>query len=83
MTTQVWSAREVQAAVTAAGTGTVTVEKEILFEDLPLYAPNGSEYVYSIQEVKTNLGAMTPGPAPGISPPRPWSPPPRTPRWTA
>lgn len=43
----------------------MTVEKEILFEDLPLYAPNGSEYVYSIQEVKTNLGAMTPGPGTG------------------
>ena len=55
-----WSAEEVAAAVkqaTASGTGdTVTVENVFTFKDLPIYAPNGSKYVYTITEDKKELG---------------------------
>lgn len=52
-----WSAADVKQAVDAAsGTGEVTVEHEFIFDDLPIYAPNGSEYVYTITEDKKELG---------------------------
>ena len=56
--TEMWDAEDVKASVEAqAGTSaTVTVEHIFTFSDLPTYAPNGSEYVYSVREVKTNLG---------------------------
>ncbi len=31
------------------------VELALTFEDMPKYAPNGSEYVYTVEEIKTNL----------------------------
>lgn len=57
----VWSAAEVKAAVAAAknaadGETTVTVEHTFPFKNLPLYAPNGSPYVYTITEDKGQLG---------------------------
>lgn len=57
----VWSAAEVAEAVAAAknaadGETTVTVEHPFTFENLPLYAPNGSPYVYAITEDKGQLG---------------------------
>ncbi len=54
-----WSAEEVAAAVkeaTASGTGEVTVDHVFTFDDLPIYAPNGSKYVYTITEDKKELG---------------------------
>lgn len=58
----VWSAAEVTDAVEEAkeqageGAATVTVEHTFPFKDLPLYAPNGSPYVYTIAEDKGQLG---------------------------
>ena len=56
-----WSAEEVadavKAAADASGTGdTVTVDHVFNFKNLPTYAPNGSEYKYTITENKTELG---------------------------
>ena len=56
-----WSAEEVadavKAAADASGTGdTVTVDHVFNFKNLPTYAPNGSEYKYTITEDKTELG---------------------------
>ena len=56
----VWSAAEVAEAVAAAknaadGETTVTVEHTFTFKDLPLYAPNGRPYVYTITEDKGQL----------------------------
>lgn len=57
----VWSAADVKNAVEEAkeqageGAATVTVEHPFTFEDLPLYAPNGSPYVYTIAEDKSQL----------------------------
>lgn len=57
----VWSAAEVKAAVEEAKeqdgeeAATVTVEHIFPFEELPLYAPNGSPYVYTITEDKSQL----------------------------
>ena len=58
----VWSAAKVAEAVEEAkeqadeGAATVTVEHPFTFKDLPLYAPNGSPYVYTITEDKGQLG---------------------------
>lgn len=58
--TQTWDAAEVNKAVTAAkdtdGDGLVTVEYQFDFNELPVYAPNGSEFVYTITEDKNSLG---------------------------
>ena len=58
--TVVWSADEVKAAVDAAtdddGDGKVTVSHTFGFDDLEIYAPNGSRYNYTIVEDKTELG---------------------------
>lgn len=57
----VWSAADVTNAVEEAkeqatgGETTVTVEHTFPFENLPLYAPNGSPYVYTIAEDKSQL----------------------------
>lgn len=54
-----WSSGEVQKAFDAVedkGTDPVLLEREFVVNDLPIYAPNGSEYVYSIQENTGNLG---------------------------
>ena len=56
-----WSSADVQAAFTKAkeaspNTDPVLLEHEFVVNDLPIYAPNGSEYVYSIQENTGNLG---------------------------
>ena len=57
----VWSAAKVADAVeeakeqAGAGAATVTVEHTFTFENLPLYAPNGSPYVYTITEDKSQL----------------------------
>lgn len=39
-----------------AGSGSLTVSTVLTFEDLPLYAPNGSRYVYRVSENKKQLG---------------------------
>lgn len=58
--TQPWSAAEVKTAVTAAtdtdGDRNVTIQHTFTFENLPVYAPNGSEFVYTITEDKSSLG---------------------------
>lgn len=58
--TQTWNAAEVKAAVAAAtdtdGDGNVTIQHTFTFENLPVYAPNGSEFVYTITEDKSSLG---------------------------
>lgn len=57
----VWSAADVTNAVKEAkeqateGETTVTVEHTFPFKNLPLYAPNGSPYVYTITEDKSQL----------------------------
>lgn len=56
-----WSSADVQAAFTKAkeaspNTDPVLLEHEFVVNDLPIYAPNGSKYVYSIQENTGNLG---------------------------
>ncbi|MCO8193852.1 Cna B-type domain-containing protein [Anaerofustis sp. NSJ-163] len=62
-----WTANEVQNAYETkhllglnpdAGTDADPLEKEILFEDLDIYAPNGSKYVYSVEENKNYLGGI-------------------------
>lgn len=56
----VWSAAEVKAAVDQAldedGDGTVMVRHEFLFDELPIYAPNGAKYRYTVAEDKAQLG---------------------------
>ena len=58
--TQPWSAAEVKTAVTAAtdtdGDRNVTIQHTFTFKNLPVYAPNGSEFVYTITEDKSSLG---------------------------
>ncbi len=58
--TLVWSYKEVKAAVEAAADGDgdklVTVEHSFVFETLPVYAPNGSRYDYTVEEDKSQLG---------------------------
>ncbi len=56
-----WSSAAVQAAFEEAtkntnSTDPVLLENEFVVNDLPIYAPNGSKYVYSIQENTGNLG---------------------------
>lgn len=58
--TQTWNAADVKTAVAAAtdtdGNGNVTIQHTFTFENLPVYAPNGSEFVYTITEDKSSLG---------------------------
>ena len=58
--TLTWNAADVNAAVAAAkdtdGDGNVTIQHTFTFENLPVYAPNGSEFVYTITEDKNSLG---------------------------
>lgn len=58
--TQTWNAAEVKTAVAAAtdtdGDGNVTIQHTFTFKNLPVYAPNGSEFVYTITEDKSSLG---------------------------
>lgn len=66
--TLVWNAKDVaDAAGTAApaADGTVTVEHTFVFDNLPVYAPNGSKYSYIITEKKDQLGGFTTWAAPG------------------
>lgn len=49
-----WSSQEVQEAYQEQGQA--TVEKTLTFEGLAQYAPNGSEYVYQIEEDQDFLG---------------------------
>ncbi len=61
--TKVWTSAEVKKAyedaLAAAGEAGVEwngwVETELTFENLEQYAPNGSEYVYTVREDKSNL----------------------------
>ncbi len=64
---KVWTSSEVENAYNLkhmlglnsdAGTETDPLEKEIVFEDLDIYAPNGSKYVYSVEERKDYLGGF-------------------------
>lgn len=58
--TQTWNAADVKTAVAAAtdtdGDGNVTIQHTFTFKNLPVYAPNGSEFVYTITEDKSSLG---------------------------
>lgn len=57
--TQTWNAADVKTAVekgTPDGDGNVTIQYTFTFENLPVYAPNGSEFVYTITEDKSSLG---------------------------
>lgn len=57
--TLTWDAAEVKTAVekeTPDGDGNVTIQHTFTFENLPVYAPNGSEFVYTITEDKSSLG---------------------------
>lgn len=58
--TQTWNAADVKTAVDKAvdedNDGLVTVEHRFDFNELPVYAPNGSEFVYTITEDKSSLG---------------------------
>lgn len=55
--TKVWSAEDIEEAVAEKeGTGEVVVSRLFTFENLPKYAPNGSEYIYTITEDNTYLG---------------------------
>ena len=56
--TIVWSAADVKKAVENASPGgagdPVTVSNLFTFENLPVYAPNGSKYTYTVEERKTS-----------------------------
>lgn len=58
--TLTWNADDVNKAVAEAedtdGDGNVTIQHKFTFENLPIYAPNGSEFVYTITEDKNSLG---------------------------
>lgn len=58
--TLTWDAADVKAAVDEAvdedNDGLVTIQHKFTFENLPIYAPNGSEFVYTITEDKNSLG---------------------------
>lgn len=58
--TLTWNAADVKAAVDKAvdedNDGLVTIQHTFTFEKLPVYAPNGSEFVYTITEDKSSLG---------------------------
>lgn len=59
--TLVWTADAVKKAVAEATPTTgemVTVKHTFTFDKLPVYAPNGSKYVYTITEDKSHLGGF-------------------------
>lgn len=60
--TLVWSADAVKNKVGATidydADGWVTVDYTFTFANLPVYAPNGSKYVYTITEDKNHLGGF-------------------------
>lgn len=59
--TATWAAEDVKAAVdekNASAGEMVTVECELIFADLTVYAPNGSEYTYTITEDTSQLGGF-------------------------
>ena len=56
--TVIWSAEEIQAAyetAAAGGDSAGLLEKEFQVDDLEIYAPNGSTYIYTVTEVRTWL----------------------------
>lgn len=57
--TQIWTSKEVENAANGILFGLFgrknTVNKTFVFENLDIYAPNGSEYVYTVKEVKTGF----------------------------
>ena len=58
---QVWDAEDVRSAVEGQmpdSNGNVTVQHDFTFTGLPLYAPNGSLYQYTITEDKDQLGGF-------------------------
>lgn len=62
VTSSTWSASDVKAAVEAKGASAgdlVTVEYTFTFDDLPVYAPNGSKYNYTITEDTSQMGGFT------------------------
>ena len=48
----IWSSDEVESKYTS---GDRFVEAEFVVNGLELYAPNGAEYIYQVEEIKTNL----------------------------
>lgn len=57
-----WDAKDVKAAVDsqqASSGNMVTVEHTFRFTGLPVYAPNGSEYIYTVTEDTSQLGGFT------------------------
>ena len=64
VTTVTWMADDVKAAVdekaqSVSSGDIVTVEYTFNFDKLPVYAPNGSKYIYTITEDKSQLGGFT------------------------
>lgn len=61
VTTATWDAKLVKAAVDAENASPgdmVTVQHDFEFTDLPVYAPNGSEYIYTVTEDTSQLGGF-------------------------
>lgn len=61
VTTYTWAADSVKTEVEAKGAlagQMVTVEHTFTFDDLPIYAPNGSKYIYTVTEDTSQLGGF-------------------------
>ena len=55
VTSKVISSAAVRTAYGEQAPDNGVVELALTFEDMPKYAPNGSEYVYTVEEIKKNL----------------------------
>ena len=52
-----WTSEEIRELYNSSDEpGSMGVSKTFTFDDLDIYAPNGSEYTYTVKEVKTELG---------------------------
>ncbi len=52
-----WTSEEIRELYNSSvRPGNMGVSKTFTFDDLDIYAPNGSEYTYTVKEVKTELG---------------------------
>lgn len=57
--TLTWTSQEVKAAYEQSNPKSGLVEKVLTFENLDIYAPNGSRYIYTVTEAKTYLNGYT------------------------
>lgn len=60
VSTLIWSAADVKTAVESGtpNNGMVTVKHTFTWDGLPVYAPNGSSYQYTVTEDKSQLGGF-------------------------